>query len=286
MFSTPEHQVKCYVHTGYLFVFKESKVLKYLKPMTSESVPAVQSLLMVYLLNSSLIFQQYEEEVIEEEETEEVDEPEPEAKPEPEPPKPAPPKYAEPHSRPLHEIIPKKSSKISASRKLHLKILMLSKAKEDLEREVDERYEEKEKFLAERVPALNFGSLSVTDLQNLCKELHDKIVIVDEERYDIEFKAGKNSYEIHDLSLKILDLRGKFKRPPLRRVRVSADAMLRALLGSKHKVSMDLRANLKSVKKDDTEKDRNAEVSDWRKNVAAKSGMEGRKKMFDASSTQ
>lgn len=52
----------------------------------------------------------------------------------------------------------------------------------------------------------------------------------------------------------MLDLRGKFKRPPLRRVRVSADAMLRALLGSKHKVSMDLRANLKSVKKEDTEK--------------------------------
>ena len=50
------------------------------------------------------------------------------------------------------------------------------------------------------------------------------------------------------------DLRGKFKRPPLRRVRVSADAMLRALLGSKHNVSMDLRANLKSVKKEDSEK--------------------------------
>lgn len=60
--------------------------------------------------------------------------------------------------------------------------------------------------------------------------------------------------QIKDLKLKVLDLRGKFKRPPLRRVRVSADAMLRALLGSKHKVSMDLRANLKSVKKEDTEK--------------------------------
>lgn len=52
----------------------------------------------------------------------------------------------------------------------------------------------------------------------------------------------------------MLDLRGKFKRPTLRRVRVSADAILRSLLGSKHKVSMDLRANLKSVKKEDTEK--------------------------------
>lgn len=66
--------------------------------------------------------------------------------------------------------------------------------------------------------------------------------------------------QIKDLKLKVLDLRGKFKRPALRRVRVSADAMLRALLGSKHKVSMDLRANLKSVKKEDTEKVR---ASPW-----------------------
>nr|7KAA_A Chain A, Troponin C, skeletal muscle,Troponin I, fast skeletal muscle chimera [Homo sapiens] len=50
---------------------------------------------------------------------------------------------------------------------------------------------------------------------------------------------------------KLFDLRGKFKRPPLRRVRMSADAMLKALLGSKHKVCMDLRANLKQVKKED-----------------------------------
>lgn len=60
--------------------------------------------------------------------------------------------------------------------------------------------------------------------------------------------------QLEDLSQKLFDLRGKFKRPPLRRVRMSADAMLRALLGSKHKVCMDLRANLKQVKKEDTEK--------------------------------
>uniref|UniRef100_A0A8D0K2K2 Troponin I1, slow skeletal type n=2 Tax=Sus scrofa TaxID=9823 RepID=A0A8D0K2K2_PIG len=118
--------------------------------------------------------------------------------------------------------------------------------------------------------------------QDLCRELHAKVEVVDEERYDIEAKCLHNTREIKDLKLKVLDLRGKFKRPPLRRVRVSADAMLRALLGSKHKVSMDLRANLKSVKKEDTEKERPVEVGDWRKNVEAMSGMEGRKKMFDA----
>ncbi|XP_054464494.1 troponin I, slow skeletal muscle [Anoplopoma fimbria] len=172
--------------------------------------------------------------------------------------------------------------KISASRKLMLKSLMVAKAKEELEQEVVVKEEEKQNYLSERAPPLNTSGLSLAQLQDLCRELHAKIDVVDEERYDIEAKVTLNTREIKDLNIKVLDLRGKFKRPNLRRVRVSADAILRSLLGSKHKVSMDLRANLKSVKKEDTEKKRPVEDSDWRKNVEAMSGMEGRKKMFDA----
>ncbi|KAI1893062.1 hypothetical protein AGOR_G00140010 [Albula goreensis] len=163
-----------------------------------------------------------------------------------------------------------------------LKSLMVAKAKEELEQEIVDKEEEKERYLAERAPPLRTGGMSFAELQELCRELHAKIDVVDEERYDIEAKVMLNTREIKDLNIKVLDLRGKFKRPTLRRVRVSADAILRSLLGSKHKVSMDLRANLKSVKKEDTEKKRPVEDSDWRKNVEAMSGMEGRKKMFDA----
>ncbi|NP_001096486.1 troponin I, slow skeletal muscle isoform X1 [Xenopus tropicalis] len=177
---------------------------------------------------------------------------------------------------------PERKSKISASRKLLLKSLMLAKAKEAWDQDHINTQEEKERYLSERVPQENYHGLSLAALQELCRDLHEKVGIVDEERYDIEVKVNHNTREIQDLRMKVLDLRGKFKRPALRRVRVSADAMLRALLGSKHKVSMDLRANLKSVKKEDTEKERPVEVSDWRKNVEAMSGMEGRKKMFDA----
>lgn len=63
-------------------------------------------------------------------------------------------------------------------------------------------------------------------------------------------------FKIHELKLKVQDLGGKFKKPALRKVRVSADEMMRALLGSKHKGSMDLRANLKSVKKEDVKQDK------------------------------
>uniref|UniRef100_A0A8C6T527 Troponin I type 1b (skeletal, slow) n=1 Tax=Neogobius melanostomus TaxID=47308 RepID=A0A8C6T527_9GOBI len=161
-----------------------------------------------------------------------------------------------------------------------LQSLMVAKAKEELEQEMLEKEEQKARYLDEKAPPIQTNMMSLQKLKDLCEELHTKIDVVDEERYDIEAKVLHNTREIKDLNIKVLDLRGKFKRPNLRRVRVSADAILRSLLGSKHKV--DLRANLKSVKKEDTEKEKTVEVSDWRKNVEAMSGMEGRKKMFDA----
>ncbi|KAF7662073.1 hypothetical protein LDENG_00247060 [Lucifuga dentata] len=175
-------------------------------------------------------------------------------------------------------------SKISASRKLSLKILLLARATEELEAEKATREEEKVCYLAEKLPALQLSGLTTEELQKLCKQIHEKIDVVDEERYDYEAKVIKNNKEIHDLKIKVLDLGGKFKKPALRKVRVSADEMLKALFGSKNKGSMDLRANLKSVKKEDIkqEKELTMEVGDWRKNVEAMSGMEGRKKMFDA----
>ncbi|GLD58940.1 bisphosphoglycerate mutase isoform X1 [Lates japonicus] len=146
---------------------------------------------------------------------------------------------------------PKQKPKISASRRLFLKTKLLKKAMTMLENEKQVRKDERERTLTERVPGLQLSGLSLQDLQNLCKELHQKIDVVDEERYDIAAKVSKNEREIQDLSQKIFELKGKMKRPNLRRVRVSADAMLGALLGSKVKESVDFKANLKTVKKEE-----------------------------------
>uniref|UniRef100_A0AAR2J7J9 Troponin I, skeletal, slow d n=1 Tax=Pygocentrus nattereri TaxID=42514 RepID=A0AAR2J7J9_PYGNA len=176
------------------------------------------------------------------------------------------------------------SEKNSHAARMDHQMLLLNRAIEELEKEKLERDEEKVRYLGEKMPALQLSGLSLAELQNLCKQLHAKIDIVDEERFDCESKVDKNNKDIHELKLKVQDLGGKFKKPALRKVRVSADEMMRALLGSKHKGSMDLRANLKSVKKEDIKQEKvlTTEVGDWRKNVEAMSGMEGRKKMFDA----
>ncbi|XP_033997232.1 troponin I, skeletal, slow c [Trematomus bernacchii] len=179
---------------------------------------------------------------------------------------------------------PKPKSKISASRRLSLKILLLTRASEQLEAEKEAREENKVQYLGENLPPLQLSGLQLEEMQKICKQLHEKIDKVDEDRYDCEAKVIKNNRDIHELNLKVRDLGGKFKKPALRKVRVSADEMLKALFGSKTKGSMDLRANLKSVKKEDIkqEKELNNEVGDWRKNVEAMSDMKGRKKMFDA----
>lgn len=57
--------------------------------------------------------------------------------------------------------------------------------------------------------------------------------------------------QIVDLSQKIFEMKGKMKRPALKRVKISADAMLGALLGAKVKESVDFKANLKTVKKEE-----------------------------------
>uniref|UniRef100_A0A3Q3E3J1 Troponin I, slow skeletal muscle-like n=1 Tax=Labrus bergylta TaxID=56723 RepID=A0A3Q3E3J1_9LABR len=177
--------------------------------------------------------------------------------------------------------------KISASRKLSLKILLLTRASEELEAEKAAREEEKVRYIGEKLPPLQLTALNMDELQEICQQMHSQIDAVDEERYDFEAKVFKNYRDIYELNLKVQDLGGKFKKPALRKVRVSADEMMKALFGSRTKESVDLRGNLKSVKKEDIkqEKEMNMEVGDWRKNVEAMSDMKGRKKMFDAGYT-
>lgn len=174
----------------------------------------------------------------------------------------------------------KRKPKISASRKLQLKTLLLQRAKRELEREEQERAAEKVRLLGELCPPPALQGLALAQLQELCRELHARVGRVDEERYDMGTRVSKNVAEMEELRRRVAG--GRFVRPALRRVRLSADAMMAALLGSKHRVGgTDLRAGLRQVRKDDAEKE-SREVGDWRKNVDALSGMEGRKKKFEA----
>uniref|UniRef100_A0A8C6S836 Troponin I n=1 Tax=Neogobius melanostomus TaxID=47308 RepID=A0A8C6S836_9GOBI len=164
--------------------------------------------------------------------------------------------------------------KMNSSRRHHLKSLMLQIAAGWLAQEKKDITAAKEAYMAENCPSPDMSG----DLMEVCKKLHALIDKIDEDRYDMASKVDKGDKEIEDLRLKVVDLAG-VKKPALKKVRMSADAMLKALLGSKHTVNMDLRANLKQVKKEKKEEEKD-DVGDWRKNIEDKAD---RKKMFETS---
>ncbi|XP_039988255.1 troponin I, fast skeletal muscle-like [Xiphias gladius] len=167
--------------------------------------------------------------------------------------------------------------KMTSSRRHHLKSLMLQIAANWIEQENKEIEEAKEGYMAENCPTPDLSGDQAA-LMEICKKLHQAIDKIDEVRYDAEAKVRKADKEIEELKLKVVELAG-VKKPALKKVRMSADAMLQALLGGKHKVTMDLRANLKQVKKEVKEEPTEA-VGDWRKNIEDKAD---RKKMFETS---
>ncbi|KAM7003249.1 troponin I, fast skeletal muscle-like [Tautogolabrus adspersus] len=167
--------------------------------------------------------------------------------------------------------------KMNSSRRHHLKSLMLSIAANWIQQEKKDLITAKEAYMAENCPKQSLSGDQAA-LMEACKKLHAIIDKVDEDRYDLESKVAKADKEIEDLRIKLVDVAG-VKKPALKKVRMSADAMLKALLGSKHTVNMDLRANLKQVKKEVKEEPSEA-VGDWRKNIEDKAD---RKKMFETS---
>jgi len=161
-----------------------------------------------------------------------------------------------------------------SSRSKHLKSLILQIAANWLEVEKKELVQAKEDYMKENCPPAEMGG-GMEALQAFYKKLGEKVDKIDEERYDLEQKVGKGDKELEDLRIKMVDLGGP-KKPALKKVRMSASAMLTALLGTKHTVNMELRAGLKPVTKE--KKEEAADAGDWRQNIEEKAD---RKKMFE-----
>uniref|UniRef100_A0A672SE79 Uncharacterized protein n=1 Tax=Sinocyclocheilus grahami TaxID=75366 RepID=A0A672SE79_SINGR len=137
---------------------------------------------------------------------------------------------------------------------LSLRIRLLNTALEMLKVEKQDKEKEREQVLSERVPPLHLSSLSVQELQHPCRDLHHKIDVIDEERYDIAIKVSKNDKEFSLMKL-------------LCSVSTEWNSWRGSSVKGLHTQSIDFKKE---------------EVTDWRKNVEAMSGMEGRKKLFDA----
>ncbi|KAJ0029430.1 hypothetical protein NQD34_004427 [Periophthalmus magnuspinnatus] len=108
--------------------------------------------------------------------------------------------------------------KYSATRRLLLKSKLLKKAAALLVAEREEQKRATERAVNERFPPLQFSGLSVQELQELCRDLHHKIDVVDEARYDMEVRVARTDEEIQSMTQRVTELKG-IKRPNLKRVK-------------------------------------------------------------------
>jgi len=137
---------------------------------------------------------------------------------------------------------------MTPARKKKLRTLLRKKAAEELKKEQERKAEERKKTIAERCgPAKNLDGINEAALQAICKEYHQRIVKLEDAKYDLEYAVRQKEYVISELNAQVNDMRGKFIKPPLKKVSKFEYGKFEKLMRAAKKADNDFRVNLKSV---------------------------------------
>lgn len=174
---------------------------------------------------------------------------------------------------------PSKKGFMTGERKKKLRLLLRKKAAEELKRQQEAKANERRRVISERTGTKkNFDAMGESELISECKSLHERIKSLENEKWDLEYAVGRKEIEIHELSSQVSDSRGKFVKPPLKRVPKYEQKIERMLLNARKEVGFTV--TLKSVKRDqfkvDEPKDNKDQAPEWswKKNPAVKEGAE------------
>jgi len=107
---------------------------------------------------------------------------------------------------------------LTPEKKKLLKQLIMQKAAEDLKKKQAEEAAAKKKIIDGRVPPLDVGGLSQDQLEKKVKELYNRYVRLEEEKYDIEIRMAQQDQQVNELTIKVNDIKGKFVKPVLKKV--------------------------------------------------------------------
>lgn len=161
---------------------------------------------------------------------------------------------------------------LTPERKKKLRQLLMKKAAEDLKQQQLLKEQERQKILAQRIPALpNVDTMQGQgELQKILQDMHMRVCKLEEEKYDLEYGVRAKDFEINELNIQVNDLRGKFVKPALKKVS-KYDTKFKKLQENKEE-KVDFRGNLKTVKKDLTEEltkvpAKSEKAPDWAKKV-------------------
>ena len=138
---------------------------------------------------------------------------------------------------------------MTPERKKKLRLLLRRKAAEELKRQQEAKANERKKVIGQRTgQCKNLDSLSDDQLVQLAHQLHERIAGLENEKYDLEYAVSRKDYEITEMAAKVNDMRGKFIRPPLKKIPKYEAKIERMLLNARKEVGFTVA--LKSVKKD------------------------------------
>jgi len=113
----------------------------------------------------------------------------------------------------------KKKGFMTPARKSKLRMLLRKKAAEELKKEEERKKEERKRIVNERCGEEKpLENIPVEGLRAIVQEYYDHIVRTEGDKYDHELKLIVNDFVINDLTQKVSDLRGKFVKPPLKKV--------------------------------------------------------------------
>lgn len=142
----------------------------------------------------------------------------------------------------------KKKGFMTPERKKKLRILLRKKAAEELKRQQEAKAAERRRVIAERTgPKQNLDDMDEGQLAELCKKYHARIAQLESDKYDLEYHVGRIDFDIHELSMKLNDMRGKFIKPTLKKVPKFGVKIEKMLLNARKEIGFTV--NLKSVRK-------------------------------------
>lgn len=160
----------------------------------------------------------------------------------------------------------KKKGFMTPERKKKLRILLRKKAAEELKRQQETKANERRKVISERTGSKkNFDAMSESELKAVCAAMHERLAKLESDKWDKENEVSRKELEIHQLSTQVSDMRGKFVKPPLKRVPKYQQKIEKMLLNARKEVGFTV--TLKAVKKDqfkvDETKDNKDQAPEW-----------------------
>jgi len=142
---------------------------------------------------------------------------------------------------------------LTPERKKKLRKLLMMKAAEDMKQQQKLKEQERQKVLGQRIVAM--PNVDTVDdkgkLEAVYKDLFARFMKIEGEKYDINCAVRQKDAEITELTIAVNDLRGKYVKPPLKKVS-KYDNKFKKMAETKKEDKQDFRSNLKVVKKENT----------------------------------